>query len=107
MTDLIVIVQTTVSTFEEAEEIARIAVTDQLAACVQMTAVASIFRWEGEVKVESEIRVDLKTTESAVPQLMALIKAHHPYEVPELIVTKPEQVTKDYASWVAAEIETY
>jgi periplasmic divalent cation tolerance protein len=46
-----------------------------------------VFRWEGEVQTEQEWRVEIKTAAGRVSTLAEHTKAHHSYDVPEIIAT--------------------
>jgi periplasmic divalent cation tolerance protein len=45
----------------------------------------------------------IKTTREAYPELEAQIRAHHPYELPEIIAVPIERGLPAYLDWVAAE----
>ena len=44
-----------------------------------------------------------KTTASAWPSFEQRLRELHPYDVPEIVALKPEQVAESYARWVMAE----
>lgn len=94
---------TTVSTAEEAETLARNAVEQRLAACVQIDGpILSVYRWRGSIETASEHRLSLKTTAVKQEMLVAWLIASHPYEQPELLVRQVE-ACRSYAEWVAQE----
>ncbi len=97
------LVTTTVATPADARRLAQAAVQARLAACVQVQAITSHYRWQGALHEEAEQRLDCKTTAQAVPALLTLLRAQHPYTVPELVV-QPLQASADYARWVAQEV---
>ena len=80
----ILAVFTTVASGEQAGVLARAAVEKRLAACVQVEAIHSTYRWQGEVVSEPEQRLMFKTTRALYPALEALLLTLHPYEVPAL-----------------------
>lgn len=101
----ILTVTTTVGSRPDAEQLARAVVTARLAACAQLdAAVTSVYRWEGRVCEEAEVRLTFKTTVEAEPALRAFVAAHHPYELPQYACWRAE-VTPAYAAWVRAGVE--
>ena len=98
------IVTTTVATPADAHRLAQAVLQARLAACVQVQAITSHYRWQGALHQEPEQRLDCKTTAQAVPALLALLRAQHPYDLPELVV-QPLQASADYAQWVVQAVE--
>jgi len=91
--------------FEDAREIGTRMVNLQLAACVNLIpAVNSIYRWEGEVREESEVLAIFKTTADAFPALEAALVAAHHYDVPEVVSLTPDSVHGAYANWLASSV---
>jgi periplasmic divalent cation tolerance protein len=99
----ITLVTTTVATADDARRLARAVLEQRLAACVQVQAMASHYRWQGALHEEAEWRLECKTTPQAVAALLALLHFQHPYELPELVV-QPLQASQAYAQWVAQEV---
>ncbi|MEM1410532.1 MAG: divalent-cation tolerance protein CutA [Pseudomonadota bacterium] len=94
------LVTTTVSSRADAERLARALVDAKLAACVQISRVTSIYRWEG-ITQEEEFRLDCKTPGSLAERLTAKIAALHPYDVPEILCFEGKP-SKSYAKWAAS-----
>lgn len=79
----------------------------RVAACVNILAPCrSVYRWQGVVEDASEVPLLIKTTAARYAALEAEIRAHHPYEVPEVIAVPIVQGLPEYLSWVAAETDT-
>ncbi|NRA30841.1 MAG: divalent-cation tolerance protein CutA [Parvularculaceae bacterium] len=93
----IALVITTVSTLEEARALARALVEERLAACVQLTAIESVYRWEG-LQQEPEVRLDCKTPHASAGRLQERIEALHPYDTPEVLVLSAE-ASAGYQAW--------
>ncbi|MDB6140460.1 MAG: CutA1 divalent ion tolerance protein [Verrucomicrobiaceae bacterium] len=91
-------------TFPDAEKARQIGTTlvgSQLAACVNLVSgVESIYHWQGKVETSQEVLAIFKTTQEAWPAFEARVRELHPYEVPEIVAIKPEQVSAAYAAWV-------
>ncbi len=99
-------VTTTVATTEAAEALARRILDARLAACVQMDpAVTSLFRWEGAVCHEPEVRLVIKTLPACETALQALFAEHHPYELPQFVAV-PGRASAAYAQWVRGEVRS-
>ncbi|MBL9132212.1 MAG: divalent-cation tolerance protein CutA [Verrucomicrobiaceae bacterium] len=76
----------------------------RLAACVSLLpGVESIYRWQGAVETSAEVLALFKTRVETWPALEQRLRELHPYEVPEIVALRPEQVAESYARWVAAE----
>ncbi len=97
------VVLVTASTQEEARAIGRRLVEKKLAACATVLPnVTSIFEWEGNVSEVSECVMVLKSHAGAYGALEAEVKAHHSYEVPEILALPVVQGSSDYLAWVRA-----
>jgi len=89
-----------------AEKLAHALIENRAAACVNVLAACrSIYRWEGAVETTVEIPLLIKTTRAAYPLVEALVRAHHPYDVPELIATPITDGLPAYLDWLATETE--
>lgn len=97
------LVQTTVATPAQAEQLAAALVEARLAACVQTTPIRSLYRWKGKVEAADEHGVCAKTRAALADRTVAFIRRRHPYEVPEILVTPVTACSADYARWVGEE----
>ena len=87
-----------------AEKLAEALIARRLAACINILAPCrSVYRWRGAVQHDEEHPVLIKTTRAAYAELEAQIRAHHPYELPEIIAVPIERGLPAYLDWVAAE----
>ncbi len=92
---------TTVDSKEVAESMARDMVEKRLAACVQIEEpVQSTYRWKGAVQSEREWRLMVKFAAPNSENLLKFIQKSHPYDVPEWVVVKADQVSPDYLQWI-------
>ncbi|OYW75724.1 MAG: divalent-cation tolerance protein CutA [Verrucomicrobia bacterium 12-59-8] len=104
MNDLL-IVFCTFPDLGKARETGTVLVESQLAACVNLIpAVESIYRWEGKVETAAEVLAIFKTTPEAWPRFESRLLELHPYDVPEIVALRPEQVTAEYARWVGMSV---
>lgn len=87
------------------EAIARVLVTEHLAACVNKLETRSVFRWEGEMNRENEELLIIKTREAKVEEVVERIRRLHPYELPEVIVLPIIGGYEPYLEWIGEETE--
>lgn len=101
---MFLIVTTTIDEMALADEVARGAVEERLAACAQISGpIQSIYWWQGGVERAEEWRITFKTTESAAPVLVKYIREHHPFATPEVIATVVDERASNpaYLRWVS------
>jgi len=95
----------TAASREEADQIAELLVSAQLAACVQiLPEIESVYRWQGEVKREKEILLLAKTVASRFDELESRVRAMHSYETPEIIAVPVTDSSAPYLEWLIAEL---
>ena len=75
----------------------------RLAACVQTLPIQSAYRWKGAVQREPEQLLLIKTRVALYSAVEAHLRAHHPYEVPEIVLVPIAAGSPDYLRWLAAE----
>lgn len=97
----LIAVYTTVATPDDARRIATALVERRLAACAQITAIDSVYAWQGAVQHEPEWRVMAKTTAAQYAAVEAAIRGLHPYDLPAIHAVAIEQAFAPYAAWVA------
>ena len=104
MHDTLLIGWTTVDSEAVARRLANGLVATRLAACVQIDAsVESCYRWEGAVQSAREWRLMVKFAAERSAELLGYIEANHPYDVPEWVVVRAEQVAPAYLKWALGE----
>lgn len=87
-----------------AERLARQIIESGAAACVnQLAPCTSTYRWHDKIETASEVPLLIKTTAAAYPRLEAMIRAAHPYELPEIIAVPVTAGLPAYLSWVGHE----
>jgi len=99
------IILTTSGTKEEAEDIAWALVERKLAACVNIVALTSIFRWKDEIERSPEFLLIIKTTAAAFERVRDVIKELNSYELPECIQLSIEAGSEAYLKWIADSVE--
>ncbi len=94
------VVITTTADRANAELIATRLVGEQLAACVQMFPITSIYRWEGAVQKAGEWMLFCKIRAASYAKVEAAIRAIHPYSNPEIIEIGIEKGAQPYLDWI-------
>ena len=91
-----------------AEKLAHVLIEARAAACVNVLAACrSIYRWEGTLETAGEIPLLIKTTAENYPLVEAIVRANHPYDVPELIAIPITHGLPAYLDWMAKETEKH
>lgn len=105
MTDLLVVL-TSFPDAGQARQAARVLVEERLAACVSLLPGAeSIYRWQGRIETTAEVLVLIKSRADLYDRLATRLAELHPYEVPEILALRPEQVSPAYQQWLRSETE--
>ena len=93
------------STFPDQESILNVAqdliVKKKLCACINLIKVRSLYVWKNKLEDQQEFMALFKTTKLSAEKLKSEIKKIHPYEVPEIIEIKMNDVYKTYMSWIS------
>ena len=98
------LVMTNLPDMPAAKAMAQQLVEQHLAACVNiMPGVHSVYRWQGALEEAGELSLLIKTTGSRYAELEAVIKAMHPYQVPEIIALPIVGGLPQYLDWIAEE----
>jgi periplasmic divalent cation tolerance protein len=96
------VVLVTASSQTEAEAIAQALLQAQLAACVSLIPIRSIYTWNGEVHHEAEYQLLIKTDLRLFSQLENKVRELHSYQVPEIVAVPI--VASPYLSWISQQV---
>jgi len=100
------VVLVTVPDEESGRALAQEVVGARLAACGNLIpGLTSVYRWEGQLRRDSESLVIFKTTASRVSALKEHVVKSHPYEVPEFLAFPVVEGHVPYLEWVKGEVE--
>jgi periplasmic divalent cation tolerance protein len=100
----ILLVITNLPDAASAAKLAQQLVEARAAACVnQLAPCTSTYRWQGAIETATEVPLLIKTTQAAYPRLEQLIRAAHPYELPEIIAVSVTAGLPAYLGWIAQE----
>ena len=84
-----------------AAELAEMLIDRGLAACVnRFGGLTSVYKWEGEIKSGTEVQLVIKTSESALENLISEVAKAHPYELPEIIAVPITAGHGPYLEWI-------
>lgn len=99
--DKMIIILCTCPDEATAERLARGLVEARHAACVNiLPGVRSVYRWEDRVEQAREAQMIIKTTAMQFYVIENWMREQHPYDVPELVAIKADQVSDDYLAWL-------
>lgn len=99
-----ILVLTSLPDADTARRLARGLIEARLAACVQVGApVESLYHWQGKLETANEIPLAIKTNAAAWPRLLAAIRDHHPYELPEIVAVPIIDGLPGYLDWIDAQ----
>ena len=92
---------------EEAKEISRVLVEEQLAACTNiLPSILSVYRWEGKIDESEECVIIAKTVVSRVPDLIKKIESIHSYKTPCAVSLTIDEGSAGYLKWIEIETKT-
>lgn len=90
---------------EVGSTLAKALVDQRLAACVQvLPPMRSVYRWKGEVCVDEEVLLLIKTTAHLTDEVRKVVEENHPYEVPEFVTIEASDCSEKYGSWLLANV---
>ena len=89
---------------DKANIFAKAVLEARVCACANIVDnVSSFFWWEGKIDEAHEALIIMKTKDELFPQLKSVVKRNHPYQVPEIIAFKIEQINEEYLEWINKE----
>lgn len=68
-----------------------------------MSPCLSVYRWQGQLNEDGEIPIIIKTGADNYDRLEAFVRAHHPYELPELVALDITRGLPGYMAWLTEE----
>ncbi|MFZ6746912.1 divalent-cation tolerance protein CutA [Undibacterium sp. JH2W] len=105
--DNLILVLTNLPNHEAAKKLACQIIAEKLAACVNISAdILSIYNWDGEQQVDTEVQLMIKTRQACYTGLESLILSQHSYDLPEIIAIPLVAGLPAYQDWVRKETET-
>lgn len=100
----VLLVLTNLPDAASAQRAAHALIDSHAAACVNiLPGCTSVYRWQGKTETANEVPLLIKTTRDAYPRLEEVLRANHPYELPEIIAVPVAAGLPGYLQWVAEE----
>ncbi len=105
MEEKYIIVLVTAADDDEARLIARVLLEQRKAACVNIVpGIVSLFWWQEKIDQTSESLLIIKTNQSLLDEVEALVKEIHSYENPEIIALPVVGGSSQYLDWIGKEV---
>jgi periplasmic divalent cation tolerance protein len=101
----VLIAYVTCADLDEARRIGRALVEERIAACVNIRAHETIYRWQGAIEQGPETALLAKTTRAGWPRLCARVQALHSYTLPCVVAWELVEGLPDYLDWIAAGVD--
>ena len=96
-----IIIYTTCSSEDEAKQISKILLDNDLIACSNiLPTTLSMFKWDNNIPTQNECTIFLKTIEENYDAVSVLIKENHAYERPCIISIPIKNIDKDFGEWI-------
>ena len=89
---------------DTAQLIAKQLIEKKLIACAQISAIESMYQWQGQLENSQEYLMQAKTIHTLWKAIQDHVKVSHPYDVPEIIATPMIEVDEHYFQWMLAEL---
>ncbi|MEM6256024.1 MAG: divalent-cation tolerance protein CutA [Cyanobacteria bacterium P01_D01_bin.156] len=89
----------------EADQISETLIEVNLAACVAITPIKSVYRWQGVIHKDEEYQLVIKTDLALFEKIVSYVKQHHSYELPEIIAIPMATSTADYGQWIQEQLQ--
>lgn len=99
------VVLVTAASKQEAEKIADALIEAEMAACVSLLPIHSIYRWQGQIHKEYEWQLLIKTNLTKFSHLETKIRELHSYEVCEIIAMPIVAGYQPYLQWMAQQVK--
>jgi len=91
---------------KNAEKLAQLLVGKRLAACVSIVPqMTSIYVWAGRTEQAQECLLMIKSSTERFAALSAAIVAHHPYDVPEILMQPISDGHPPYLAWMQQRLQ--
>ena len=94
---------TTVPSRLLANQIAKELIERDLAACISIKQIQSIYKWQGDIEENKEFEITIKSLPKNLNKLTLILKSRITYEVPQLIY-KIFDSENSYFQWMKKSI---
>ena len=105
MNEQFAVVLVTVPDIETGRRLARLALENRAAACVNLVpGLESHYWWEGKMDKSNEALLLIKTTRDRLVELEKQLLANHPYDTPEFVVLPITDGAERYLAWLSRSV---
>lgn len=102
------LVLSTCGDMETAQRIAIALLEQELVACVNiLPGITSIYKWKGDIELDSEFLLLIKTRVEQLPTLQETIQGLHSYELPEIIDVPITGGLTEYLNWITESVQKH
>ena len=95
----ILLIITTAPNILLAEQIGKLLIKRDLAACVSIKEIKSIYKWQGTIEENKEFEITIKTLPENLNEIILIVKEKTTYKLPELIY-KIFDSENSYFQWI-------
>ena len=81
-----------------AKALARSLLERRLVACVSLQSTEALYHWEGEIQMDAEVQLLMKTTSDRLETLQQVLEELHSYDTPEWLCW-PATAAPAYGRW--------
>ena len=99
----VLILTTTESNEKIAKNIAQLLLKEQLAACVSIKHIYSIYKWEDGIEDTQEVEITIKSKPELKDDLIVFLQKVTSYDVPQILYKKFNTESK-YYDWLTKTI---
>jgi periplasmic divalent cation tolerance protein len=99
-----ILVQITARNEAEAQHLAKILLEQKKAACINIVPkVSALYHWHDKIESGTESLILVKTRRKLLDDIVKLVKAHHSYQLPEIIAIPLYGGSGEYLAWLENE----
>ena len=94
----------TAGSIDEAKNIGRELIKQNLAACVNLLEnMTSIYKWEDKFEEDQEVVMIAKTRKTLMPKLIETVNSLHSYDCPCILELPIQGCNPEFLSWIKTE----
>ena len=95
-----IVISTTLSKKQNAIYISNKILNEKYAACIQLIPnISSYYIWNDKIESDKEFLLNIKTINTMKDKIVEIIKAHHEYEIPQIISYDFRMDNENYKKW--------
>ena len=95
----VLLLKTTEYNKKSAKKIAKLLINKNLAACVSLKDIYSVYKWQGKIEKVNEVEITIKSKPKLKNDLIVFLKKMTTYDVTQIILKKFNS-EKKYINWV-------